>query len=121
MMRVIKKFHLKIVPGTIGQKIFHKPGPDKLWWSAEIDLKQIVPLLYQGEIMGPVGSIKINFERAFMEPPDGVFGYTFLDFKDGEGFVMDPETTKKSEKRYQPVNIRFCMKMQAISAQCCSI
>ncbi|MCK4486473.1 MAG: AAA family ATPase, partial [Desulfobacterales bacterium] len=90
----------EIVPGTIGQKIFHKPGPDKLWWSAEVDLKQIVPLLYQGEIMGPVGSIKINFERAFMEPPDGGFGYTFLDFKDGKGFVMDPEDKKFKRKEW---------------------
>ncbi len=90
----------EIVPGTIGQKIFHKPGPDKLWWSAEVDLKQIVPLLYQGEIMGPVGSIKINFERAFMEPPDGAFGYTFLDFKDGKGFVMDPEDKKFKRKEW---------------------
>lgn len=90
----------EIVPGTIGQKIFHKPGPDKLWWSAEIDLKQIVPLLYQGEIMGPVGSIKINFERAFMEPSDGGFGYTFLDFKDGKGFVMDPEDKKFKRKEW---------------------
>ena len=90
----------EIVPGTIGQKIFHKPGPDKLWWSAEVDLKQIVPLLYQGEIMGPIGSIKINFERAFMEPPDGAFGYTFLDFKDGKGFVMDPEDKKFKRKEW---------------------
>ncbi|PXF57193.1 MAG: hypothetical protein C4B58_10705 [Deltaproteobacteria bacterium] len=90
----------EIVPGTIGQKIFHKPGPDKLWWSAEVDLKQIVPLLYQGELMGPVGSIKINFERAFMEPPNGGFGFTFLDFKDGRGFVMDPEDEEFKRKEW---------------------
>lgn len=41
----------EIVEGTIGQQIFHKPGPDRLWWNAEIDLRQIGHLNYEGELM----------------------------------------------------------------------
>jgi len=81
----------EIVSGAIGQQIFHKPGPDKFSWSAEVDLNQSVPLRYEGELMGPVGVNRIISERAFMEPQEGVFGFTFLDFTNGKGFVMDPE------------------------------
>jgi len=91
----------EIVEGTVGQQIFHKPGPDRLWWSAEIDLRQIVPLNYEGELMGPVGSIKINYERVVMNPPEpGIFGYTFLDFKNGKGRVSDPDDKKFKRKQW---------------------
>jgi len=91
----------EIVEGTVGQQIFHKPGPDRLWWSAEIDLRQIGPLNYEGELMGPVGSIKINYERIVMNPPEpGVFGYTFLDFKNGKGRVSDPDDKKFKRKEW---------------------
>jgi len=91
----------EIVEGTIGQQIFHKPGPDRLWWNAEIDLRQIGLLNYEGELMGPVGSIKINYERIVMNPPEpGIFGYTFLDFKNGKGRVSDPDDKKFKRKEW---------------------
>jgi predicted ATPase len=91
----------EIVEGTIGQQIFHKPGPDRLWWNAEIDLRQIGHLNYEGELMGPVGSIKINYERIVMNPPEpGIFGYTFLDFKNGKGRVSDPDDKKFKRKEW---------------------
>lgn len=83
----------EIVPGTIGQQIFHKPGPDKLWWSSEIDLQQRVPLYYQGELMGPIGSTKIVFERVITKKPlhpGFKKGFKFLDFRNGKGDVRDP-------------------------------
>lgn len=93
----------EIVEGTIGQQIFHKPGPDKLWWSAEIDLRERVPLFYQGELMGPVGSTKIIFERVITKQPlhEGFDkGYTFLNFKDGKGMVRDPKDRQFKRKQW---------------------
>ncbi len=90
----------EIISGSIGQQIFHKPGPDKLWWSAEIDLLQKVPLYYQGELMGPVGATKVIFERVITKKPlhEGFDrGYAFLNFQHGRGHVRDPED--KSFKR----------------------
>ncbi|OGC02836.1 hypothetical protein A2V82_04645 [candidate division KSB1 bacterium RBG_16_48_16] len=92
----------EIVSGTIGQQIFHKPGPDKLWWSAEIDYGERAPLFYQGELMGPVGSTKIVLERVITKTPrhsELDKGFTFLDFKDGKGRVRDPkdQTFKRKE------------------------
>lgn len=84
----------EIVSGAIGQQIFHKPGPDKLWWSAEVELNQKVPLFYQGELMGPVGSTRIIFERVFTDTPlndDYSGGFEFLNFKNGKGQVKDPK------------------------------
>jgi len=89
----------EIVAGTIGQQIFHKPGPDKFWWSAEIDLRAGVPLYYQGQLMGPVGSTKIVFERVITAKPlhaDFKTGYKFLDLRNGKGVVRDPK-----EKRFR--------------------
>lgn len=93
----------EIVTGTIGQQIFHKPGPDKLWWSAEVDMHQQVPLYYQGELMGPVGTTKIVFERVRTKKPlhdVHKSPYTFLNFKDGKGVVKDPEDKKFKRKEW---------------------
>lgn len=93
----------EIVEGTIGQQIFRRPGPDRLWWSAEVDLNQRVPLYYQGELLGPVGAMKIVFERVITkEPLHAGFnkGYTFLNFRDGKGHVRDPEDKKFKRKEW---------------------
>ena len=93
----------EIVEGTIGQQIFHKPGPDRLWWSAEIDLGERVPLFYQGELMGPVGATKVIFERVRTKAPlhEGFDkGYTFLNFQNGKGVVRDPKDKKFKRKEW---------------------
>jgi len=93
----------EIVSGTIGQQIFYKPGPDKLWWSAEVDLGQKESLFYQGELMGPVGATKIISECVSTKGPldkESIEGYTFLDFKDGKGMVRDPKDRKFKRKTW---------------------
>ena len=93
----------EIVEGTIGQQIFHKPGPDRLWWSIEVDLNEKSPLYYQGELMGPVGSTKIIFERVRTKDPlhkEYETGYTFLNFQDGKGHVRDPRDKKFKRKQW---------------------
>ena len=86
----------EIVAGTIGQNIFHKPGPDKFLWNAEFDLKRVAPIHYHGELMGPVGSAKIIFEKVvtgkFQDGTD--LGFTFLNFKEGRGLVQEPGEKK---------------------------
>lgn len=85
----------EIVSGSIGQQIFHKPGDDKFWWSAEVNVNQEkTPIRYQGELMGPIGSTKIIFERVITAEPlhEGFEnGYTFLNFQNGCGYVRDPK------------------------------
>jgi predicted ATPase len=38
----------EIIAGSIGQEIFHVPGPQRLWWSVDMDFGQTHPLRYQG-------------------------------------------------------------------------
>jgi predicted ATPase len=93
----------EIVIGAIGQQLFHKSGPDKLWWSAEVDLMRKDTLYYQGELMGPVGSPKIIFERVITgRQIDNGFkeDYIFLDFKNGKGVVRDPKDKKFKRKEW---------------------
>lgn len=93
----------EIIHGSIGQQIFHKPGPDKLWWSAEVDLNKSVPLYYQGELLGPIGSTKIIFERVITKKPlhpQFKEGYRFMNFKDGKGMVRDPKDGKIVRKSW---------------------
>ncbi|MDQ1353068.1 MAG: hypothetical protein QG657_3374 [Acidobacteriota bacterium] len=93
----------EIVTGTIGQQIFHKPGQDKLWWSAEIDLMQKMPLYYQGELLGPVGATRIVFERVRTKGKlhtEYESAYVFLDFQHGKGVVKDPQDKKFKRKEW---------------------
>jgi len=93
----------EIVTGTIGQQIFHKPGPDKFQWIAEIDLNRHVPLYYEGELMGPVGEPKIISETVISRSPlnnGSKKAYTFLDFVNGKGVVRDPVNKNLKRKEW---------------------
>lgn len=94
------EFPPEIIPGSIGQQIFHKPGPDKLSWIAEVDMQQVGPLCYQAELMGPVGDAKVVSERVITsesQNQEGDNGHTFLDFTVGRGFVSD-RGSRRDEK-----------------------
>lgn len=47
----------EIVPGTIGQQIFHRPGPDKFAWRVDVG-----ELAYSGAVLGPLGAVKVGDE-----------------------------------------------------------
>jgi len=107
----------EIVEGTIGQQIFHKPGPDRLWWSAEVDLKGKVPLYYQGQLDGPVGATRIVFERVVTSKPlhaDEGEPYMFLNFQNGKGIVRDPKEGKFVRKEWD-LNKRTQLGLGAIT------
>ena len=85
----------EIVAGSIGQQIFHRPGPDRFWWSVEVDLLQPVTLYYQGEVWGPVGRTHVSFERVRTSEPTRTghkSPYLFMNIKERQGVVQDPES-----------------------------
>src|SRR5882724_7738950 len=57
----------EIVSGTIGQEIFHRPGPDRFQWKVDIDTGH--RLTYSGEVLGPIGSTKVTLERVETSEP----------------------------------------------------
>jgi predicted ATPase len=53
----------EIVAGWVGQQIFHRPGPPRFRWGLDVTLAEDLRLLYEGELLGPVGSPNVIFER----------------------------------------------------------
>lgn len=86
----------EIISGSIGQQIFHSPGPERFWWSAEIDFGLQFPIRYQGQLMGPVGRTHISFERVQTAPPKSanIPPYLFMDINERRGFIQDPDSKK---------------------------
>jgi predicted ATPase len=87
----------EIIPGSIGQQIFHIPGPEKFWWSIEVDTGRPVPILYQGEVLGPVGRTHVSFERVRTSRPLGPRydkPYLYMNVRERQGVLADPESKK---------------------------
>ncbi len=76
----------EIVAGAVGQQVFHKPGPERFLWLADMDLGTET-LLYAGGLMGPLGQISIRSERVESSWPEP---YTYLDVTDRRGEMRDP-------------------------------
>ncbi len=84
----------EIIAGAVGQQIFHIPGPERFWWSLEVDFGQQYPIRYQGELMGPVGRTHVSFERVVTAPPDDRKPYLFMNIREREGLIQDPQSKK---------------------------
>lgn len=87
----------EIVAGSIGQQIFHIPGPERFSWTMEIDTGRPVPIVYEGELMGPVGRTHISFERvqsARPLSPEYKDPYLFMSIREREGVMQDPESRR---------------------------
>lgn len=81
----------EIIAGSIGQQIFHTPGRERFWWSVEVDFSQQYPIRYQGELMGPIGRTHVTFERVQTAPPKGRRPYLFMNIRERQGLIQDPE------------------------------
>ncbi|HXK95195.1 MAG: AAA family ATPase [Candidatus Omnitrophica bacterium] len=101
----------EIIAGSIGQQIFHVPGPQRFWWSIDIDTGfriketgEINPIRYQGELMGPVGRTHISFERVIYAKPfkGHKTSYRFMNIRERQGVIQDPEI-----KRFAKQNIEL--------------
>lgn len=81
----------EIIEGSIGQQIFHFPGPERFSWNVEVDFGQSRPLTYQGQLMGPVGRTHITSEKVETVPARGFDkGFIFMDLHGRKGVISDP-------------------------------
>ena len=91
----------EIVAGSIGQQVFHIPGPERFWWSVEIDIGHPIPIHYQGEVMGPIGRTHVSFERVQSSKPLAERHkrpLILMNIRERQGVVQDP-ITKKFQKQ----------------------
>lgn len=86
----------EIVAGSIGQQIFHVPGPEKLWWGLEIYNGRPITLSYEGEVYGPVGKTHVALEILKTSKPlkGNEKPYLFMDVRERKGVVTDPKIRK---------------------------
>jgi predicted ATPase len=94
----------EIVAGSIGQMIFHVPGPERFWWSIDIDTGKQIPIRYQGELMGPVGRTHVSFERVQSSKPLGSEHkgpFIFMNIRERKGVIRDPELKKFKAQEIQ--------------------
>ncbi|HBL10191.1 MAG TPA: hypothetical protein DD379_01910 [Cyanobacteria bacterium UBA11162] len=99
----------EIIPGAIGQQIFHTPGSEKFQWDIEVDTGRPVPIRYQGELMGPTGRTKISYERVESSRPFSEQynqPYLFMDIKGNRGVVQEPGEGLKQREIKQDVASR---------------
>ncbi len=85
----------EIIEGSIGQQIFHLTGPEKFTWNLEIDTNRPVSMLYQGELVGPVGKTQITYEKVVSSKPFSdryKNPYIFMDIQGNQGRVQDSKT-----------------------------
>ncbi len=69
----------EIISGSIGQQIFHVPGPDRFQWDLEIETGSQVPISYQGQLIGPIGRTHISYERVqSLHPLDKKYTNPFI-------------------------------------------
>jgi predicted ATPase len=83
----------EIVAGSIGQQIFHRPGPDRFAWSVEIDLLRPGRLHYEGEVLGPIGQTRVSFERVHLSHAPGTHDdqtFIFMDVHGRKGYALEP-------------------------------
>jgi len=85
----------EIIAGSVGQQIFHTPGPQRFAWAVEVDTGQTDLIQYQGELVGPVGRTTVTFERVQTARPLDLRtaqSYLFMEVRGREGVLQDPES-----------------------------
>lgn len=91
---VISDISPEVLSGSVGQNVFHSGGPDRFWWSVEIDTEGAVPIQYQGELVGPISEKRVSHELVKTKRPldeDADDPYLFMDVHEREGIVQNAE------------------------------
>jgi len=90
----------EILAGSLGENVFHVGGEEKIQWQLEIDLDETTSLRYLGEIVGPVHSPEIAWERVETVKPFNVKQqpYLFLDVKNNRGEIQELNYNNKDRK-----------------------
>lgn len=86
----------EIVRGAIGKDVFHRPGPDRIFWSVDIG-----GATYEGELHGPAGRASIVREDLFQEVP-GVGREKILELRAGRGWTRKVVESLDPPQEFSP-------------------
>jgi predicted ATPase len=90
----------EIISGSIGQQIFHVPGPDRFQWDLEIETGFQTPISYQGQLIGPIGRTHISYERVqSLHPLDKRYTnpFIYMDVQLQRGVINNQGKLEKSQ------------------------
>lgn len=90
----------EIVTGSIGQQIFHIPGPEKFSWRAEIDTRRAIPLVYEGEVLGPVGRSHVSYALVRSAAPLATRHtqpFIFMEVRERVGYVQEQGKLRRQD------------------------
>lgn len=82
---------------SAGKRLFHGEGAERITFCLTLDLGQRLPLQYEAEVLGPIGSPTVSRERLATTEPlrEGeTKPFLFLDFTGGRGVVRDQQERK---------------------------
>jgi len=100
----------EIIAGSIGQQIFHVPGPQRFAWRLDIDTGikteetgEANLLRYQGELMGPVGRFQMVLEQAQMTKPfaNQKVPYRFMNIRARQGTIQEPSLKRYAKQKME--------------------
>jgi len=78
----------EIVAGSIGQQIFHKPGPDRFRWKLVLGTGETPLCSYEGVLAGPVGRVQVSLERIEWAPERDYAPEALMRVEEGSGFFQ---------------------------------
>jgi predicted ATPase len=89
----------EIVAGSIGQQVFHSPGPERFSWNIEVELRDGLQVRYRGQLMGPVGRSRVSSEIVEAVAPTAQDGTpeVLLDAGEVLARMWDPATERLPE------------------------
>jgi predicted ATPase len=98
----------EIVAGAVGQQVFHVPGPERFQWELELDIGWTdngspAPVLYSGELLGPVGRTQVTREKLESKAPLAGHGdrFVFMNIVGRSGDVKDPDAGGQRKQKIE--------------------
>lgn len=88
---------------SAGKKLFHAGMPERINWSLVFDLNDKSPVVYNAEILGPIGSPRVSRESLTTKAPlthakDRVF--VFLNFEGGAGVAWNAQQRRLADPQW---------------------
>jgi predicted ATPase len=91
----------EIVPGAVGQQVFHMPGAARLSWQLAVGFGPAPWVRYEGELLGPVGRPQVIREHvASLAPPTATPPPPefFMKIEQGRGLLREKRGANGAEQ-----------------------
>ncbi|MHB8628130.1 MAG: AAA family ATPase [Aggregatilineales bacterium] len=85
----------EIIPGGIGQQVFHVPGPERFEWALQVSVDAEPPVDYRAALTGPLGRPTIANETITTRRRE--ITYTILNQNEGKAQLVEPQSERQAD------------------------